>query len=240
MQTPSPPAAASVHSVHRAEQKYLLQPDEALLLKEKLEAALLPDPNNGPNGYRVKSLYLDTPHNRDYTDGLDGAFARQKLRLRIYGEADQTVKLELKAKRGDLQRKTTLPLTRDEAARFAEGDVSFLLAQNTPQAVEIAQLALQGYRPVCVVQYQRSAYVWPHRNTRISLDSMVHCCEGRHDLFCENLPLTPVFAPGATVLEVKFDQKLEPFIRNLLRGYGSPRQAASKYTTSRMAADIIF
>lgn len=223
-------------SLARIEQKYLLHPAQVQQLRTKLAKALVADAFCGKEGYRVKSLYFDTPQNRDLNETLDGVYARQKIRLRIYDEADEQVKLECKAKRGQYQQKTTLTLNRAQAGQFIQGQYGFLLGINTAPAAHIYGIVAAGYRPVSVVEYTRHAYVWPQHNTRISLDSRVQGSATSLDLFKRNLPLLPILPPGATVLEVKYNRVLEAFLRDLLTGYCKVRLSVSKYANGRLAA----
>ncbi len=225
--------------VSRSEDKYLLTAGQALELRGKLAAALTPDSHNGPAGYRVKSLYFDTPAGRDAWESEEGEYARQKLRLRLYDEEDALIHLEYKKKRDGRQRKYSLPVTRAQAEALCRGDFSLLLSAGDEEALEAYAVAAAGYRPAAIVAYRRLAFLWPHRATRITLDSDVRCHEGGHGLFDRALPLAPALPPGAVVLEVKYNGTLEPFLRELLRGYGTPRLAVSKYGEARRAAGYL-
>ena len=122
--------------VNRREFKYLVSPVQTAQIARRLERVMLPDPNNGADGYTVRSLYFDTLSDRDYTDKLNGYYQRRKIRLRSYG-TDSTLKLELKEKQGDYQRKRSLLLTRPEAEQMQHGQYGFLLARPEPLAQQL-------------------------------------------------------------------------------------------------------
>ena len=63
-----------------------------------LEPVMIPDAHNGSQGYRIRSLYFDTIHEKDYEDKIDGLEIRRKIRLRIYDPAADFAMLEMKQK----------------------------------------------------------------------------------------------------------------------------------------------
>lgn len=79
--------------VSRKELKYLVSQQEVYRLKEKLRAVMRADSHGDSQGYRVRSLYFDSLFDSDFEDKVAGYDNRQKVRLRIYNEADQNVKL---------------------------------------------------------------------------------------------------------------------------------------------------
>ncbi len=94
-----------VYSVNRVEKKYFISESQRYQLQKYFAKILHQDPNNGDNGYMVRSLYFDTLYDDDFHDKEDGLEDRQKLRLRIYNINDNNVKLELKQKFGNYQKK---------------------------------------------------------------------------------------------------------------------------------------
>jgi hypothetical protein len=57
---------ARVNQVLREEKKFLINLAEFRQKSHLLEQMLLQDKNNGTHGYRVRSLYFDTPYDRDF------------------------------------------------------------------------------------------------------------------------------------------------------------------------------
>ena len=64
--------------VYRKELKYYLHREEMNTLKQRLSYIMCSDGHNGPEGYRVRSLYFDTVSDGDYQDKMDGLEERRR------------------------------------------------------------------------------------------------------------------------------------------------------------------
>lgn len=219
--------SAHWNQVDRVEHKYLLDAARAARLQAVLERSLIPDGHNGAAGYTVRSLYLDTPDRNDFYGKADGLQQRQKLRLRTYDPQADTVLLEEKAKWGDRQRKRSWPLNADTAAALAAGDLFSLLQYPFSGSLPCEKLAVR--RPAILIEYRRTAYLWPTRNIRITLDRDIRFSKGYPDLFDPSPVLQPLTTADETVLEVKFNGSAEPFIAGLLAPYAEARLSFGKY-----------
>ena len=188
--------------VSRQERKYLLSPPEVPGIQKRVAAFARSDSHNGENGYGVWSVYFDTVENRDYWDKVNGEFRRQKFRLRTYSQGD-TVKLELKEKLGEYQRKRSLELSKEEAEVALQGDFSFLLSRQEAFAGELYCIAAaNAYRPRLTVFYRRLAYYLEENDTRITFDSHISWSRGGLILFPR--PVVTPIRSSQTVLEVKY------------------------------------
>ena len=219
-------------TVRRVEHKYIITPSDAMKLSQRLKLLLREDNHNGPQGYVVRSLYFDTPGNKDYFAKEDGLFERHKIRLRIYSTQDKSVKLECKSKQGDFQKKTSIILDRQQAYQLISGNYGILIDIGTEDALDIYR-KISGYIPSVIVQYRRKAYFWHTNDTRVTLDTDISACETEFDLFSDKIPLTPVVPGNTGILEVKYSGKLEPSIARLLNGFDRTRTSFSKYNNSR-------
>ena len=221
--------------VSRNEVKYLLTCAEVPGLRQKLSKAMLVDSHGGENGYRVRSLYFDTLYDSDFEDKVDGYDNRQKIRLRIYGEDKETVKLEIKEKEGNSQRKRSILLTRAEAERMIKGDYNVLLEHTEPVAHWLYTFMLtRSYRPKCIVEYDRIAFFRKENDIRVTFDMNLRATEASVDLFDENLILYPVCSPQEVTLEVKYNGFLYTYIKQLLNKTERMRVSNSKYCRARM------
>lgn len=222
--------------VSRRELKYIVNTEEVVFLKEKLAKVLDSDPHNGDRGYVVRSLYFDTLFDHDYQEKEDGLDHRKKVRLRIYGDAGNTVKLELKEKDADFQRKRSLILSRTEAEQMIDTDYLFLLERPEPLAHALyTMLSTQGYRPKCIVEYDRTAFVNEHNDTRITFDERLRAMEGFEDFLSPDRPLYPVTDPSETTMEVKYNGFLFSYIRRTINHADKLRVSNSKYCRARQA-----
>lgn len=221
--------------VSRKEIKYIVSPCEISGLKRRLEPFMKSDSHNGKAGYRVRSLYFDTPFDTDYEEKAGGYHERRKIRLRIYDPEEGTVKLELKEKRGSVQRKRSLILSREEGERMIRGQYGFLQSRDEELALQFYTLMMRKcYRPKCVVEYDRFAYYLEHNNTRITFDTKLRSGEGNYNIFDRNLILYPVGSTMENTLEVKYSGFLFTYIKNELDCCGKMPVSASKYCRARM------
>ncbi len=221
--------------VVRSEYKYLLEDARAVGIRERIGKLLMRDPHSGEDGYTVRSLYFDTPDNRDFESKLAGTDDRQKIRLRVYSWRDDMCSLEMKIKKGDLGCKKTLRISRADAEMLIRGEFSHLLNYSdvSEDAVRFyTELTLGCMRPVTMIEYRRQAFIYPEWNTRVTFDDRIMCSEADFELFRDK----PLFSPalqGRTVLEVKFDRYLMKFIRDALAPHKLTRLSVSKYCYGR-------
>jgi hypothetical protein len=193
----------------------------------------------------VNSLYFDTPDLDQHQRSDSGEYAKDKIRIRWYGEEydphriavavgsgdhDVQVWLELKSRRGFASTKQRLPLDVPAAAL----EYSALTHGIVPATTLVRTMAGFGFfargplRPVIAVSYRRYRFVEPRTGFRISIDShirssMVMPGIGRGERALE--------LPGA-VVEVKgpiFD--VPPALRQIAE-IGSSWTRYSKYSSS--------
>ncbi|MBQ6886504.1 MAG: polyphosphate polymerase domain-containing protein [Lachnospiraceae bacterium] len=221
--------------VSRVEEKYVISKKEAERLYWKLKQILPGDDMNGYETYTVRSLYFDSYHNDDYFDKLAGIKDRKKIRLRIYDTKTDTVKLELKQKSGDNQRKQSLTITRKEAEMLIKGNCEFLLEKDKALAQDIYYIfRKEVYLPRCIVEYKRQAFAVPTNNIRITFDSEIASTEGNFDLFNPSLAmLIPVESRNKVVLEVKYNHFLLSYIKDALSLCDVTQESYSKYVSAR-------
>lgn len=221
--------------VTRKEVKYDIGLIETASLKRRLGIYMEPDPHNGEAGYLVRSLYFDTPYDTDFEQKVDGYDERQKIRLRVYGMEALTAKLEVKEKTDAFQRKRSLLLDREESMRMIHGDYHFLLERQEGLSHWLyAFLSTRCYRPKCVVEYDRYAYILDHNDTRITFDQNLRASESNFDIFADSLALYPVSPPGAVTMEVKYTGFLLTCLKEELNCCDKIRCSNSKYCRARM------
>lgn len=221
--------------VSRKELKYKVDPYEISRLKQRLALLMKSDPHNGKNGYRVRSLYFDTPFDTDYEDKAGGYNERQKIRLRIYDAEQESAKLELKQKKGAAQRKRSLLLSREEAQQMICGRYEILRNRQEELALWLYMfMTRKCYRPKCVVEYDRLAYYLEHNDTRVTFDMRLRSGEGNYDIFDNHLMLYPVSGAMENTMEVKFSGFLLTHIKNELNCSERMSVSSSKYCRSRL------
>ena len=210
-----------MNRVFREEKKYLIGMAEALQRSHLLGQVMREDPHNGVHGYRIRSLYFDTVYDEDYHEKLAGIETRRKIRLRCYDP-------------GASQLKRSLRVTREDARRLITGDYTPLLQSREAFAAECyALMQSRCYRPKAIVEYDRKAFIAKENKIRVTFDSRIVATESSFDLFDERLNMAPVLAPGAVVMEVKYNGFLLDYIRRMINTVDQSELSVSKYMLAR-------
>lgn len=217
-----------MRDIFRNELKYSISTDSAELLRLQLQNILPTDPHaDERGGYLIRSLYFDDPDFHAYREKLDGDKERSKLRLRFYNFDTSYLVLEKKERNGDLCRKTSLRVTREQAEALVRGED---LTDGASLAEEYHLLRLvRGLRPAVLVDYYRYAFYYPVSDVRITLDLNLSSPVWSGDFFSDRLPAYPVFDEGEALLEVKFNENIPDFLKRLLSSVPLQRTANSKF-----------
>lgn len=213
----------------REERKYPVPHSRIALISAWLDARLPRDPRY-PDGV-ITSCYYDTPQLDDYWSAADGDFAKQKLRLRWYGDPIDRyggVWLEIKSRDGARSGKWR--------QRYPLSDLDVTgtnpLGVTLPSQAELAPLLREAVaetgaslpptlRPTALIRYQRTRWQSRDGALRASLDSEIRIAS-------PNAPQLWLPLVGDAVLELKSDGELPPQIAHLAR-LGLRRSAHSKY-----------
>lgn len=177
----------------------------------------------------MQSVYFDDPDATAFFEKLDGIEKRRKYRIRYYNNDLSYVRLEKKEKIGNLCRKTSERIDAAQAERFclAEPDGA---AQSGGLIGEFSHLILREcYRPLLFLSYQRKAFVYPAGNVRITLDFALSAGRFSGNLLNPTLSAIPFLDGSQTILEVKFDSFLPPFISELMEDVPKQICAISKF-----------
>lgn len=225
----------------RHELKYLVDVDDAETVR-KVVRHFCPLDKHGldrpSQAYTVRSIYFDSPQAAIFTHKVEGLHTRVKVRVRGYNDVDpeSIVGLELKRKRADLSWKTRAHARLDRTASWL---ASTAAADERVSLFEPAELEAADYfhyvvnrytlRPVCLVVYEREAYVGHHDpSLRITFDMNLRGKFVGSLLDLGDSCPYPVFNRHF-ILEVKFDHHRPSWIRPVLAELGLTRRALSKY-----------
>lgn len=220
--------------VLRRELKYQVSEENAARIKSRLSYVLSKDLHDKGEGYMVRSLYFDTVTNTAFYEKQAGTDYRRKVRLRVYSANDETAKLELKEKQGNFQRKRSLLVHKAEAEELLAGRYGVLKDKGEFGYALYSLMCTEGYRPVCIVQYIRQAYISRTNDIRITFDQRLSANEGRYDLFDPCLRLYPAGMLGSTIMEVKYNHFLLSYIKDVLSQADQMPVSSSKYCQCRL------
>ncbi len=222
----------------RHELKFLITRTQLEVLRRTVSAVLPLDPNAKKNGgsYQIRSLYFDTAFDDALYDKIAGVKDRDKYRIRIYNLSGANIFMECKTKVGNLISKRSVKTSRDLTEQLMAADPTGL--ENTSSGLlrdVYREMRTRLLHPAVIVDYEREAYVHPVEEVRITFDMRVRTGLNSIDLFNPSVPTVPVLRNDETILEVKYNRVLPPYIANLL-SFACPeavQSAVSKYILCR-------
>lgn len=223
----------------RKEQKYLITRRQYKELVERIGPKMRNDKNGTEGRYSVTSLYFDSADKSIYFETKNKLKYRQKLRLRVYDEADlnSTAFFEVKQKHNKVVNKRRMLLPLREAYRYLEGDTKADLSDietSNAQVMKEIDYFRQYYNlePEMVVSYSRHAlHGVMDPELRITFDSDLRC--RKNDLHIENGPYGDHFIDSdLVVLEVKVDHAVPLWLARMLQDLNCEQRSASKFCTS--------
>ena len=198
------------------------------------------DPHTPENGrYLIHSLYFDDYKDTSVYTTNSGLSKRFKWRIRYYGDDLTYLILERKEKVDGRCHKKSCKLTLEEYEKIVSGNITELVYDTEKHLIkELARdMLIYDYRPKVIIDYERIAYVEEITNVRITFDMKIsssyeldHFLDGDYTKFY-------VQKSGENVLEVKFDEILPSYIRNIVESYGFIQTSFSKYYYGRKIID---
>ena len=198
------------------------------------------DPHTPKNGrYLIHSLYFDDYKDTSLYTTDAGLSKRFKWRIRYYGDDLTYIVLEKKEKLDSRCHKKSCKLTVEEYEKIVNGEITDIVYDTEKDLIkELAcDMLMFDYRPKVIVDYERVAFVEEITNVRITFDMKIsasyeleHFLDGDYTKFY-------VQPSGENVLEVKFDEILPSYIRNIVESYGYVQTSFSKYYYCRKIID---
>lgn len=214
----------------RHEYKYLISAADAKLLKLRLKHIMEPDPHAGKTGrYTIRSLYFDDMFHSALDEKLDGISLRSKYRIRMYNYEPNFLKLEKKEKLGSLTRKTAQSVPLQAAMRLQNRSIPQTPDTATLYGELAAKIRNAGFRPMVLVDYDRTPFVCADGNTRITLDENLRTRPFDANLLASPRAMVPVLEKDQVILEVKFDDFLPGYLSDALHDIPKVNLAISKF-----------
>lgn len=224
----------TVLNVYRCEWKYYISLAEYYYLRDMLCNIMTPDPNMGPKDeYFIRSLYFDSMDNVDHESKMAGIENRKKIRLRIYGTDTDKVKLEVKNRFNSYMLKESLVISRNDANEIINCNYNVLDKYENDVARKVRNIMSDElYSPKVIVDYEREAFVYPEHNVRVTFDKNIRAAFSDR-LFDPELGMIPIIREPVMVLEVKYDQMLPEYIKNVISTARILNSSVSKYCMAR-------
>ncbi len=238
---------------NRKELKFIVGKDILLDVRNRINPLMKKDPHQQGDFYRIRSLYFDSPDHRCFRENKAGVSPREKYRIRIYNCAPDPVMAEIKQRHRDTITKKSALIDRSFFERLIKSspadsvnaleEAALSCGQEEAKAVlekYMEHVANEFYLPACIVDYERSAYVYDICNVRITFDTnIMGSCEFDR-MFDHTLTGRAALDGDMHVLEIKYDEFLPDEIAGVLGGLGLSRSSCSKYALcmERMGIDI--
>ena len=187
-------------------------------------------------GYRVHSLYFDSPELHGYGLRLADAEIRNRLRIRTYGDPGQDAPVFMEAKRKlhkVVVKHRVMACTMGQYAGFDAHQPwrDAVLALSGPKARIgqrwLAALEQGGMVPVCITHYVRE--VWEDGGARLTLDHLVRASGGERPGELQRLGEVPLIPEDWIVLELKYNDSAPHWMRLLVRDLGLRAEPVSKF-----------
>ena len=219
---------------YRHENKYIIDGYRRKLLEAKLCGFLTPDVHSDDDSnYHIRSLYFDDYNNTCYYENEGGVDPREKYRIRYYNGDKSYIVLEKKIKNHGFTAKHSCRITEEECREMMRGHIPSVTGDMPELKKRLStEMRVKLMHPKVVVSYDRTAYIYKNGNVRVTFDSNITASANVDRFLEERFPVRPVMSQGL-ILEVKWDEVLPDFIREILTDSKLHRTSFSKYYTCR-------
>ena len=213
----------------RVEDKYTMPNSDFFLLENRIKNIL---PIDNGRQYKISSLYFDDLYDTDLMDTINGNPSRKKMRIRIYDDSFNTIKLEVKYKSYSKINKKSCIISKEEMNSLINGVPIEWEDKDSPRNIFNEKILTAGLRPKVIVTYERSAYLYESGNTRITFDSNIRSSNkielfGNKDLYHDEI------RDLNYILEVKYDEFIPDFIAQSINISNMLQISYSKYLMCR-------
>ena len=184
-------------------------------------------------------MYFDDYKDTSVYTTDSGLSKRFKWRIRYYGNDLSYIMLEKKEKVESRCHKKACKITVDEYNQIVSGDLTDLIFETEKKLIkELAvDMLIHNYKPKVIIDYERIAYVEEITNVRVTFDMKISASYELEN-FLDGDYQSNYWRPSVlNVLEVKFDDILPSYIRNIVESYGFKQGSFSKYYYARKIVD---
>ncbi|VAX41531.1 hypothetical protein MNBD_PLANCTO02-3211 [hydrothermal vent metagenome] len=235
--------------ISRYEIKFQITNEQKQRFVDAARVGLKPDPFGVNACYRVSSVYYDSSDLDFYWEKIDGESIRRKLRLRFYGVPkspnqfdDQVFFLELKHRVKNSVGKERVQLT-NEGALAILSDAHELdhlrkyvvkedQSQNETISVMESLQSVMRFQAANTITYQREAWMGNvDPRLRLTFDQFPSVLSPNAYGKVGHRPGSPLIPAGDVIMEIKFNQSVPRWLRDIVAEQGLIPQRFSKYAT---------
>lgn len=222
---------------YRNEWKYRVQEQDLAMIENRVAGILDLDFHSNKTGkYEVHSLYFDDYKDTCAKENEAGVSRRFKYRIRYYGSNTDILKLECKEKMDGRCHKKSSFITKEIYEKILAGKADELYWETEDPLLKkfCIHMMTRFFAPRIIVDYERSAYVEEITNVRITLDKNISVSDEVGNFLTRKYISCPIQERSEHVLEVKFDNILPGYIKNLVTNKNLQQSSFSKYYLGRL------
>ena len=161
-----------------------------------------------------------------------GVSRREKFRIRYYGDDTSFIRLEKKSKINGLCNKQSAIISAEECREILSGKMySVFDADNELKREFYAKMQYQLLRPKNIVAYEREAYIYDHGNVRVTFDTNIRGSSDTGKFIGGDIPFVHLY--NDVILEIKWDEYLPQFVRDIVQLNTRSISNFSKYAATR-------
>lgn len=205
------------------------------IMKIKAAGIMFKDPHAAEDGkYLIRSLYFDDINDSCVWDNLSGKEPRSKFRIRYYGNDTRYLKLEKKTKKRNMTLKESCRISVEDCEAMIKGWVPKIEESFSDTKKKMyLEIQKRGLFPKTIVTYERTPYIYPGGNVRITFDNMLSSSIEVNKFLSGGYITRPIFPLGQSILEVKWDEVMPRHIKETLQLDNLNWTAFSKYYMCR-------
>jgi SPX domain protein involved in polyphosphate accumulation len=174
----------------------------------------------------VNNIYFDTHSFNNFTENVEGAVNRVKVRIRWYGNllgAIEKPVLEIKIKQGLLGKKVSLPLN---SFYLSEKTLISEILKNINGVQEVIAIDFKYLKPSLINTYSRKYYQSSDKKYRITIDNDQTFYFVRNT---NNYFLNKYKDDNSVIMELKYDQKHDTGVDYITTNFPYRITKSSKY-----------
>ena len=223
--------------INRYELKYFVPIAAIPEITASMAAYTRPDPHDeGGRGYRVYSVYWDSPDYQFFWEKIEGYSHRRKLRFRVYADSPYAF-IEIKQRFDRTLQKLRLQVPLDAVSRFFDDEREGRLTEeqlDSPVTREILEIKHRyNLMPRMAVSYRRRALFGEYEpDLRVTFDTRIQYSDAHLSIGDRFETGKYVVDPRAAVMELKFSDRVPLWLVKLIRRHELQITRMSKYCTA--------
>ncbi|WP_028273533.1 polyphosphate polymerase domain-containing protein [Atopococcus tabaci] len=225
---------------YRNEMKYFCTDFDLDIVQSRLTPLVQLDPYTDEEygNYVVRSLYFDDYDDNCLNHNEISIGRRKKYRIRYYGSQPDFLLLEKKEKENSMTHKTSCTINRNQYDQLYSGDVAALYWEaEDPLLKEFClQIMMKRFAPKVIIHYERTAFIDFPGNVRVTMDRQISCSKELNRFLDGDYTRIPVLHAGQHLLEVKYDELLPDYIKQVVQLDSLEQATFSKYYMGRVTS----